>query len=110
MQTTIQKKRFIKKYTLKDIRDFLESEGFEWCGMQVKNTKTGKCSNGEIKMFNGEPVYMYLSYKGATNPSFHYVTVANDKFVIKGQGYSVNLSEYWKPFYIDNHEKQDLLK
>ena len=110
MQTTIQKKRFIKRYSLKDIRDFLESEDFEWCSMQVKDMKTGKCLNGDIKMFNGRTVLMYLKFKGVDKPTFHYVTVANDKFVIKGQGYTLNLSEYWEPFYKGNHESQDLLR
>ena len=109
METT-QKKRFIKRYTLKDIKDFLDSVGYEWCSMQVKDMKTGKCSNGNIKMFNGNTVLMYLRFKSMSKPSFHYVTVTNSDFIVQGQGYSINMSEYWKPFYKSNQKKEELVR
>ena len=106
METKV-KKRFIKRYTLDDIKQFLDSEDYEWCSMQVKDIKTGKCLNGDIKMFNGAPVCMYLQFKGIGKPAFHYVTVSNSEFIIQGQGYSLNLSEYWKPFYKNNQKKNE---
>ena len=107
MIATREKKRFIKRYTLKDIKDFLKSEDFEWCSMQVKDIKTGRCSNGDIKMFNGNPVYAYLKFKDAKQPEFTYLIVTNNEFIIRGQGYSLNLSEYWKPFYKNNQKKEE---
>ena len=106
---TKEKKRFVKKYTLEDIKAFLASEGFEWCSMQVKDLKTGKCQNGDIKMFNGDPVYAYLRFKKSEKPAFTYLIVTNDEFIIRGQGYSLNLSEYWKPFYKKNQKNNNTL-
>ena len=85
----------------------LKSEDFEWCSMQVKDIKTGKCSNGDIKMFNGNPVYAYLKFKDAKTPEFTCLMITNDKFIVRGQGYTINYSEEWKSFYKSNHKKEE---
>lgn len=105
MTTTIERKRFIKKYTLNDIKQFLDDEGFEWRDMQVKNIKAGTWSNGNIGMFNGKPVYAYLILKDKNQPFFADLMVTNEKFIVSNRICKIDLSDGWEAFYESNHKE-----
>lgn len=111
MTENIQKKRFIKKYTLTDIRDFIDSVDLEWCALQVEDVKNGKVVNANIKMFNGNAVYLYLRSKGSKNrPLSTRTIITNDKFVIYTHASSIDFSNEWSEFRKQNQQKQDLLQ
>lgn len=91
----------MKKFTLDDIQDFLESIGFTWMDKQI--CVNGKYRNAKIQDFKGKPVFLYLKMHVNSQYFLAKVDVTNTKFELNISTNTVKASSIWEEYLNEKH-------
>lgn len=87
-----------KKFTVEDIKSYLEELGFIWVDKLVYNQYNRKYKKATLKDFIGDPIYLYLQNKINNHVAKILVKIDNETFIIKQATSKMEASAGWNEF------------